>query len=57
MKQRNAVKRLLEGEASFNVRTFTQNIKGGQYSDGAMTKTQAAWAAFLSTFKEEAAEE
>ena len=55
-KQANAVQAILEGSASINVIKFPLNIKEGKYSDGAMPRTLAAFAAFLSTFKEEAGE-
>jgi len=55
-KQLNAVSRILEGTDSINVLKFPANIKEGKYSDGAMPRTLAAFAAFLTTFKEEAAE-
>jgi hypothetical protein len=55
-KQLNAVARILEGTDSINVLKFPVNIKEGKYSDGAMPRTLAAFAAFLTTFKEESAE-
>lgn len=55
-KQANAVSRIMEGTDSINVLKFPANIKEGKYSDGAMPRTLAAFAAFLTTFKEEAAE-
>lgn len=55
-KQVNAVQSLLTGKASFNVETFPQHLTDGKFSDGTMERTQAAWVAFLSTFKQESAE-
>lgn len=56
MKQRNAVQAIMEGKVSINVKTFPDLVKEGRYSDGAMPRTLSAFVAFLSTFKEEAAE-
>lgn len=56
MKQRNAVQAIMEGKASINVLTFGEQCKAGKFSDGAMPRTLSAFVAFLSTFKEEAAE-
>lgn len=55
-KQQKAVASKLEGVTGFNALTFAQECREGKYSNGTMPRTQAAFAAFLMTFKEESAE-
>lgn len=52
--QRDAVASKLEGKTGFNVLAFPIEVKEGKYSDGAMPRSLAAFAAFITTFKEEA---
>jgi hypothetical protein len=54
--QQKAVASKLEGTTGFNVLAFPKEVKDGKYSDGALPRSLAAFAAFIQTFKEETAE-
>jgi len=54
--QQKAVASKLEGTTGFNVIAFPKEVAEGKYSDGAMPRSLAAFAAFVQTFKEESAE-
>lgn len=54
--QQKATASKLEGITGFNVLQFPKEVKDGKYSDGALPRSLAAFAAFIATFKDEIAE-
>jgi len=54
--QQTAVASKLEGRTGFNILQFPKEVREGKYSDGALPRSLAAFAAFVATFKEETAE-